>query len=158
MAGSDYLNPSTQKRSSGLKANILYALALLLMIGAVWFFTEGPLARHKILGSLTVTDLNPGHPGLMMLSSVLCRGTGEYADITAMTDVVVRDGNNTELGTGKLSPGVPIDKDSCEFGFVIEVPNVEVYRFTIEGRGTVVYTHEELAKAGWNAGLVIGED
>ena len=158
MSSREYPNPSMEKRSSGLKSFVLQALAILLILGVAWFFMEGPLARHKILGNLTVTDTNPGHPSLMMLSSDLCRARGENDDINESTVIVVRDGNAVELATGTLSRGVPIDEDSCEFGFVIEVPKAEIYRFSIAGRGTVTYTREQLSKNEWNAGFVIGEE
>ena len=158
MSSREYPNPSMEKRSSGLKSFVLQALAILLILGVAWFFMEGPLARHKILGSLTVTDTNPGHPSLMMLSSDFCRARGENDDINESTVIVVRDGNAVELATGTLGRGVPIDADSCEFGFVIEVPKAEIYRFSIAGRGTVTYTREQLSKNEWNAGFVIGEE
>ena len=158
MSSREYPNPSMEKRSSGLKSFVLQALVILLILGVAWFFMEGPLARHKILGNLTVTDTNPGHPSLMMLSSDLCRARGENDDINESTVIVVRDGNAVELATGTLGRGVPIDADSCEFGFVIEVPKAEIYRFSIAGRGTVTYTREQLSKNEWNAGFVIGEE
>ena len=158
MSNREYPNPSMERRSSGIKSYALQALAAVLLLGVAWLVGYGPLARHKILGNLTVTDVNPGHPSLMMLSSDLCRATGENDDINASTVIIVRDGNAVELGTGLLGPGVPIDADSCEFGFVIEVPNAEVYRFSIAGRGTVTYTREQLSKSEWNAGFVIGEE
>ena len=158
MSSREYPNPSMEKRSSGLKSFVLQALAILLILGVAWFFMEGPLARHKILGNLTVTDTNPGHPSLMMLSSDFCRARGENDDINESTVIVVRDENATELATEKLGPGVPIDADSCDFGFVIEVPKAEIYRFSITGRGTVTYSYEQLSKNEWNAGFVIGEE
>ena len=158
MSNDPYSNPSIEKRSDGLKSFALQGLAILLILGVAWFFMEGPLARHKILGNLTVTDANPGHPSLMMLSSDLCRARGENDDINESTVIVVRDGNAVELATGTLGRGVPIDADSCEFGFVIEVPKAEIYRFSIAGRGTVTYTREQLSKNEWNAGFVIGEE
>jgi len=154
----EYPNPSMEKRSSGIKSYALQALAAVLLLAVAWFVGYGPLARHKILGNLTVTDSAPGHPSLIMVGTSSCRTTGENDDITTTTEIVVRDGNAVELGRGNLGPGVPIDIDSCDFGFTIEVPNAEIYRFSLVGRGTVTYTHEDLAQSDWNAGFIIGEN
>jgi hypothetical protein len=143
---------------NGLKKLALQSIAVLVFLSVAWLFTDGPFGRHKILGNLTVTDSAPGHPSLIMVGTSSCRTTGENDDITTTTEIVVRDGNAVELGRGNLGPGVPIDTDSCDFGFTIEVPNAEIYRFSLVGRGTVTYTHEDLAQSDWNAGFIIGEN
>jgi hypothetical protein len=146
------------QRRADLKSWAIQGIAVALIIGVAWLFMDGPLAKHKLVGTLTVTDTAPGHPTLIMLDGGMCRTTGENDDIMSMAEVTVRDQNAVLLGIGLLSPGVAVDVDSCEFGFVVDVPSVEVYRFTIVGRGTVAYTHTELAKWGWEAGFSIGEE
>jgi len=88
-----------------------------------------------------------------------CTGSGGYDDISAGTQVVVRDGNNHVIGTGRLGPGHGTSQlnrndatlfDACTFKFKVKgVPETKFYSVEISHRGGLTYSLADMKKAKW---------
>jgi hypothetical protein len=84
-----------------------------------------------------------------------------YADIVAGEQVKVMDGQDKIITTGELSP-TQSPTDWCEFDATVhDVPAwLSDYNVTFgDGhRGTVHFTHSDVAGNGWVFGLTLGND
>lgn len=86
-----------------------------------------------------------------------CTGTGGYSDIASGTQVVIRDGENSIIGVGRLdSSGVEQDSWGCNFMFEVEVPETEFYQLEVSSRGQLVYTFEEFEYLDWTIETTLG--
>jgi hypothetical protein len=88
-----------------------------------------------------------------------CGGTGTLADVAAGLPVSVQDENGVDIGLGALGAGImSLDSAHCSFEFVIQglTPSPE-WTVRIGDRAPVVYSEEDLLKAGYRIGMRLGD-
>ena len=81
------------------------------------------------------------------------RGSGgQYGDISRGARVFVEDRSRTAVATGSLTGGV-LSKQGCTFDFRVRVPDLPFYRINVTQRGQMVYSHDDMARHGWQVWL-----
>lgn len=96
-----------------------------------------------------------------------CRGSDAFAEVGPATRLVVRDRGGAQVASSVLGDGHTVVDPSasgpysslmvvCRFEFVVEVPDLDIYRIGVEGFGTQRYQREEIAERGWRVELGLG--
>ena len=86
-----------------------------------------------------------------------CTGKGGYDDIRLGASVVVKDGKDVTLATGRLGPGKMTEERGCEFNLeVLNVPKADFYSIEVSHRGALTYARQELAAIGWSVAFELG--
>lgn len=88
-----------------------------------------------------------------------CAGTGGYDDIEPGLQVVVRDGEGSTLGTGRLEydhEAHEATNDLCPLVFTVEVPRSDFYSIEVGRRGELVYDFDEMEEMGWEVVASLG--
>jgi hypothetical protein len=81
------------------------------------------------------------------------RGSGgQYGDISRGARVYVEDRSRTAVATTSLTGGV-LSKQGCTFDFRVRVPDLPFYRINVTQRGQMVYSHDDMARHGWQVWL-----
>ncbi len=86
-----------------------------------------------------------------------CAGDLGYADISAGTQVTVRDEANELLATSSLGPGTSATEDRCTFTFAVTVPPAAFYSVEVGRRGGLSYSHDEMVAKSWRVSFTLGD-
>lgn len=82
-----------------------------------------------------------------------CYGFGGYDDMQGGTDVTVRDGDGSLVGTSRLQEGEIAEVDGdfqvCSFKFLVKVEDAAFYEVEVSHRGGLTYTKDELETEDW---------
>lgn len=116
---------------------------------------------HRILGEYDVHGVyGAGEGGSPRPGQACAASTVGYQDIHPGTPVVFRDGAGTVLARVALGAGAirmtAGFRDDCVYRFSATVPDAPAYQIEVGSRGSVAFSRQELAKAGWRAQLTIG--
>lgn len=128
---------------------------------------------HTLTGTMTLTDAGafaldlpqPGPtaqvfngPSPTPTPTPDCQGSGGYSDLQAGAQVIVRDASEKTIAKGTLKPGLPLDADTCRFGFSVSgIPDSDFYSVEVSHRGALTYSAKDLDATGWALDLTIGE-
>ena len=109
-------------------------------------------SNPTLVGTMTLK----GYPYLGR-SGGPCTGEGGYDDIRLGASVVVKDGKDVTLATGRLGPGKMREERGCEFNLeVLNVPKADFYSIEVSHRGALTYARQELAAIGWSVAFELG--
>lgn len=90
-----------------------------------------------------------------------CAGNGGYDDVEPGLQVVVRDGEGSTLGTGRLAydhDAHEASRDVCPLVFGVPgLPRSDFYAVEVGRRGELVYSFDELEAAGWEVQATLGD-
>ena len=118
-------------------------LLVLLTAGPLLALSCSEPETYPLFGGFTITD-EDGY------SLERCSAKGRFHDIKEGLGVVVRDGEGNIIGTSEFNAGKRTLPTHCEFlFFVYGLPKVEFYEVTLDGRGTRVYSFNQLKEENW---------
>lgn len=126
---------------------------LLLLLLAV--LTIACASQHTLTGTFTLVD-----PNRLGFDADGCYGRGGYRDIKGGLEVVVRDGEGSVIGKGRLMDGeVDGAAQMCSFSFEIaDIPTSDFYELSVGRRGDSVYTFDEMKSLDWRIDLYLGDN
>lgn len=139
---------------------VLITLAVVIIAGGAVgaFLLLKPKEHFTVIGTMTLmvsdpSDLTTG----IGLNGDGCAGAGGYSDISAGTQVVIKDSSGASIATGELGEGSGATDSACVFSFKIKgVPasgKSDVYSVEVSHRGDVSF---KKADAGFVA-LSLGD-
>jgi hypothetical protein len=85
-----------------------------------------------------------------------CSGDGGYDDISAGTQVNIRDGSGELLASSSLDAGEDMSI-ACTFTFTVDdVPKADFYSVEVGDRGDLSYSYDEMVENSWYVSLSLG--
>lgn len=107
---------------------------------------------QTITGSFVLTDPE------VAWTPTTCEGTGGYSDIRAGTDVVVKNGTGTIIGTAALVADPERSGTTrCTYTFAVPVKDAEFYAVSVGRRGELTYSKAEMEAQAWTVGFTLGK-
>lgn len=131
-------------------------IALLMTLAAVLTGCSGSPAAtaaptatlRAITGVITVNGSTLG---------TVCSPKPGYDDIHEGTQVTLKDGAGTIIGTSALGPVAIGGRQACDYAFTIAgVPEVPFYAIEVGHRGEVTASLAEMQASGWRFELELG--
>lgn len=160
--------PRNSRRRKMLAVVAVAALAGISAAGAMLFFRGNDAVghvvpaiaeKHTVSGTMTVYAGTLGYK-----FGEFCSGRGGYDDIQVGTNVTIKDGTGTIIGTGSLGRGraaEPVGVENyalgCEFSFrVPDVRKAAFYEVEVSHRGGLTFSYDELKTKGWFVRATLG--
>lgn len=128
-----------------------YTIVLALALAAC--SPAAPLT-HDVSGTFTLTSTD----GVLQQAAAHCEGKGGFGDITAATQITVKNQANEIIGTTNLGIGDKGARDAeCIFSFSLKgLPDATFYSFESGHRGAVTFSNAEMKANGWKVALTLG--
>jgi hypothetical protein len=135
------------KRPALIGAGAVVAITILALVFA--FGGE----RHTVEGEFTLMDPE-GYSETFEGGG--CSGDGGYDDISAGTQVNIRDGSGELLASSSLDVGEDMTI-ACTFPFTVEdVPKADFYSVEVGDRGDLSFSYDEMVESDWYVSLSLG--
>ena len=139
---------------------MLRAIAMVAVLVLAACESPSPSPTPVLHGTFTLLASN----SIFQRADGTCTGSGGYADITALTEVTVKNQAGdiigiTNLGDGKRGPATAthIATAVCTFSFSLAgLPDATFYSFEVGHRGEVNYSAEQMASSDWTVTLTLG--
>lgn len=132
------------RRSAALVFMVVWLLALVGCIGSSSHEVTVLVNLRGVEGDNYVWSKDAG-----------CRGLGGYSDMSPGTDVTLRDGNGSIVGSGRLE--VSGDGFPCRFESKFEIDDAKFYEIEIGHRGGPSFTKSQLEDDMWIISLTLGD-
>jgi hypothetical protein len=86
-----------------------------------------------------------------------CWGQRGYDDIRSGLGVVIKDGAGTIIAKDELLSGKLTGRNECTFPFYVgNVPDADFYAIEVGGRGSLVYSRDEIDRDDWRVAFSVG--
>jgi hypothetical protein len=128
--------------------HLFYVVLSLIPFFSFWAATLEP----TVTGSFSVIDTGQAYS----VGNACSTYGGGYDDVGVGTDVVVKSGEGTIVGVGKLEVGLAESAYECRFPFTLQVKDAEFYSFEVGDRGELSYSRADLEAMGWSVAFSLG--
>lgn len=144
-------------RRGWLALGVVIFLAIVAAAAFIGLQASGVLSpRHTITGTFDLIDTSGISSGISFLGGT-CEGDGGYGDISAGTNVSLKDGDGKLLASTSLGPGSG-STSRCTFEFEFQnVPEVSFYTVEVGRRGQITNSLADMKAAGWTFALTMGD-